>query len=143
KEQWPKIENAISQTLDLLIDFGFSKETLASHNSIIIIAYFMLKGGNIKSAESTNNIHKYLLYAHLKNIYGGQGDQIIGALRNVLRVRIDEEKRKYKLADTIFPLEGKLNTKLAANKSLRLEKEDIAEYRKTKLGYTSFYILSL
>ncbi len=143
KNNWAEIENAVNKTLDLLIDFGFSKENLASQNSIIIIAYFIFKGGNFSSATSVDNIHKYLLYAHLKNIYGGQGDQIIGALRNVLRVKSDEKSNIYTLSNLIFPLDKMLETKLAANKSLKIDKEDIAEFMNTKLSSSSFYILSL
>lgn len=143
KNKWSEIENAVNKTLDLLIDFGFSKENLASQNSIIVIAYFIFKGGNYSSATSVDNIHKYLLYAHLKNIYGGQGDQIIAALRNVLRVKSDEKNNIYSLSDLIFPLDKMLETKLAANKSLKIDKEDIAEYMNIRLSYSSFYILSL
>lgn len=143
KNKWSEIENAVNKTLDLLIDFGFSKENLASHNSIIIIAYFIFKGGNYSSAESVENIHKYLLYAHLKNIYGGQGDQIIAALRNVVRIKSDEKSNVYSLSNPIFPLDKMLEAKLAANKSLKISKEDINEYMSIKLSYNSFYILSL
>lgn len=144
KNKWSDIENAVNRTLDLLIDFGFSKENLASQNSIIIIAYFIFKGGNYSNGVSVENIHKYLLYAHLKNIYGGQGDQIIAALRTVLRKKSDEiNSNTYSLTSSIFPLEKMLETKLAANKTLKIDKEDIAEFMNTKLSASSFYILSL
>lgn len=142
KNKWSEIEKAINRTLDLLIDFGFSRENLASQNSIIIIAYFIFKGGNYSNATSVDNIHKYLLYSHLKNIYGGQGDQIIGALRNVLRGK-SNEANIYNLESTIFPLEKMLEAKLAANKSLKINKDDIADFMNTKLSASSFYILSL
>lgn len=142
KNNWSEIEKAVNRTLDLLIDFGFSRENLASQNSIIIIAYFIFKGGNYSNATSVDNIHKYLLYAHLKNIYGGQGDQIIGALRNVLRGKTNEANI-YNLESTIFPLEKMLEAKLAANKSLKISKDDIADFINTKLSASSFYILSL
>jgi len=142
KNKWSEIENAVNRTLDLLVDFGFSKENLASQNSIIVIAYFIFKGGNYSNATSVDNIHKYLLYAHLKNIYGGQGDQIIGALRNVLRGK-SNEVNIYNLQSTIFPLERMLEAKLAANKSLKINKDDITDSMNTKLSASSFYILSL
>lgn len=142
KNKWSEIEKAVNRTLDLLIDFGFSRENLASQNSIIIIAYFIFKGGNYSNATSVDNIHKYLLYSHLKNIYGGQGDQIIGALRNVLRGK-SNEANIYNLESTIFPLEKMLEAKLAANKSLKINKDDIADFMNTKLSASSFYILSL
>ena len=46
---------------------------------------------------------------------GGQGDQIITALRNALRKKTSNDT--YALTDTIFPLDMMLTTKLAANKS--------------------------
>lgn len=142
KNKWSEIENAVNRTVDLLIDFGFSRENLASQNSIIVIAYFIFKGGNYSNSTSVDNIHKYLLYAHLKNIYGGQGDQIIGALRNVLRGK-SNEANIYNLESTIFPLERMLEARLAANKSLKINEDDIADFMNTKLGASSFYILSL
>lgn len=142
KNKWSEIENAVNRTVDLLIDFGFSRENLASQNSIIVISYFIFKGGNYSNATSIDNIHKYLLYAHLKNIYGGQGDQIIGALRNVLRGK-SKETNIYNLEISIFPLERMLDAKLAANKSLKISKDDIADFMNTKLSASSFYILSL
>lgn len=142
KNKWSEIENAVNRTVDLLIDFGFSRENLASQNSIIVIAYFIFKGGNYSNATSVDNIHKYLLCAHLKNIYGGQGDQIIGALRNVLRGK-SNEANIYNLESTIFPLQRMLEARLAANKSLKINKDDIADFMNTKLGASSFYILSL
>lgn len=141
KDNWSAIESALNKTIDLLIDFGFTKETLASHNAIIVVAYFILKGGNIKDAISKENIRKYLIYAHLKNVYGGQGDQIITALRNVLRKKTSNDT--YALTDNIFPLDIMLTTKLAANKSLKIDKEDIEDFMNYKLGHSSFYILSL
>lgn len=143
KNRWKDIENAINKTLDLLIDFGFSKENLASQNSIIIIAYFIIKGGNYSELNSIDNIHKYLLYAHLKNIYGGQGDQIITVLRNVLRMKFTDNNDEYVLSDKFFPLQKMLDTKLAANKTLKISRGDISEYMDIKLSDNSFYVLSL
>ncbi|OYD42849.1 DUF262 domain-containing protein [Sphingobacterium cellulitidis] len=138
KDRWSAIVDALNHTVNLLIDFGFTKETLASHNAIIIVAYFILKGGNITDPTSVENIRKYLLYAHLKNIYGGQGDQIISALRNIV-----SDKESFKLQHTIFPLQEMLGTRLAANKSLKIDREDINDFMNYKLGHNSFYILSL
>ena len=47
KDEWKDISSAVSQMVDLLVEFGFSSNTLTSHNATIIIAYYIMKGGEI------------------------------------------------------------------------------------------------
>jgi len=145
KDNWDKIKSALTKTVDILVSFGFSGSLLTSQNSVIVIAYHFMKGGD-SSEETKEGIRKYLLYALLKNVYGGQGDQVITSFRNGLRKEVVDEKSKektYQLKQTIFPFNDFLNLKLPANKTLKISLEDVEEFMDYKKGANSFFILSL
>lgn len=145
KDNWEKIKSALTKTVDLLVSFGFSGSLLTSQNSVIVIAYHFMKGGN--SSEATKEgVRKYLLYALLKNVYGGQGDQVITSFRNSLRKTVVDESSKiksYELKQPTFPFTELLNLKLPANKTLKISLEDIDDFMDYKKGANSFFILSL
>jgi hypothetical protein len=145
KDNWEKIKTALIKTVDLLESFGFSGSVLTSQNAVIVIAYHFMKGGD-NSEVSKQGIRKYLLYALLKNVYGGQGDQVISSFRNALRAEIvnkEAKEKTYQLKQTIFPFNELLNLKLPANKTLKITTEDIEEFMGYKKGSNSFFVLSL
>jgi len=145
KDNWEKIKSALIKTVDLLESFGFNSSVLTSQNAIIVIAYYFMKGGD-NSETSKQGIKKYLLHALLKNVYGGQGDQIIASFRKALTDEtIDEvtSKKIYNLKQKEFPFETFLNLKLPANKTLKISEEDIEEFMDYKKGANSFFVLSL
>lgn len=145
KDNWEKIKSALIKTVDLLESFGFNSSVLTSQNAIIVIAYYFMKGGD-NSETSKQGIKKYLLHALLKNVYGGQGDQIIASFRNALRTSSVDEvsgKKSYHLKQKEFPIETFLNLKLTANKTLKITEEDIEDFMYHKKGANSFFVLSL
>ena len=145
KDNWEQIKVALLKTVDLLKSFGFSGSLLTSQNSVIVIAYHFMKGGD-SSIDTKEGIRKYLFHALLKNVYGGQGDQVITSFRNGLREAIldDVTKEKtYKLKQQTFPFDDFLTLKLPANKTLKITEEDIEEFMGYKKGANSFFILSL
>jgi uncharacterized protein with ParB-like and HNH nuclease domain len=145
KDNWEQIKVALIKTVDLLQSFGFSGSLLTSQNSVIVIAYHFMKGGN-NSIETKEGIRKYLLHALLKNLYGGQGDQVITSFRNGLRKSIVDENlgaKAYELKQSTFPINDLLNLKLPANKTLKITEEDVEEFMDYKKGANSFFILSL
>ena len=145
KDNWGKIKSALVKTVDLLESFGFNSSVLTSQNAIIVIAYYFMKGGD-NSETSKQGIKKYLLHALLKNVYGGQGDQIIASFRNALRTSSVDEvsgKKSYHLKQKEFPIETFLNLKLTANKTLKITEEDIEDFMYHKKGANSFLVLSL
>ncbi len=145
KDNWENIKSALIKAVDLLESYGFDGSVLTSQNAVIIIAYHFMKGGDNTEA-SKQGIRKYLLYALLKNVYGGQGDQVIASFRNGLRnevVNLDSGKKTYKLRNQIFPFEQLLNLKLPANKTLKITVEDIDEFLEYRKGANSFFVLSL
>ncbi|WP_299884250.1 DUF262 domain-containing protein [uncultured Lacinutrix sp.] len=140
KNNWNSIKEALNKTVDLLVSFGFNGGLLASQNSIIIIAYYLIKGGKENSSD-VENIKKYLLHSLLKNVYGGQGDQVITSFRSALREKnIDGS---YKLKNINFSFDLLSGQKLTANKSLKINKDDIEEFLGYRKGQSSFFVLSL
>lgn len=133
KDNWEGIKVSLIKTIDLLMSYGFNSKNLASQNSILIIAYYFMIGGQ-DSESSKKGIHSYIIKALLKNIYGGQGDQIISVLRKSIKENNDKK---------IFPIESILNTRLPSNKSLKIDEDDIDDFLNQKKGSKTFLTLSI
>lgn len=140
KSNWSKMKSAIEKAVETIAAFGFNGQLLTSQNAVVVIAYFFMKDGK-PSDDSLTGIKKYLLYSLLKNIYGGQGDQVIRSFREHLRMK--NEDGKFILKHTHFDFEGMLDLKLPANKSLRISSEDIEDFMNHRKGPNSFFVLSL
>jgi uncharacterized protein with ParB-like and HNH nuclease domain len=139
KNEWSKIKEALLGTVDLLVEFGFSKENLISRNSIIPIAYHIFKGGSLQK-EDKNNIRKYLIASLLKQIFGGKGDQVLEAIRNAMRMK---KADGYVLKQNKFSFDTLRNTKLPAGKTLRFDEEDLDNLFEYEKGPYTFMVLSL
>jgi uncharacterized protein with ParB-like and HNH nuclease domain len=139
KKEWENIKIAISKSIDLLVEFGFSGENITSHNAILPVAYHFIKGGN-DSPNSKNEIRSYIIHSLLKQVYGGQGDQVLSSLRDALRKKEDDN---YTLLQSDFSLNTFLRTKLSGNKSLEITTGDIEEILQYKKGPYTFMVLSL
>lgn len=140
KTNWDNIKNAITQTIDLLVDFGLNDSTLPSQNAVIPIAYYSMKGGII-NAQTKNELKKYLFHSFLKNIFSGQGDTVLTNLRNSLRQK-NGTSDDYSLKNNSFSFNDILTTKFPSNKSLKIADEDINEFLDYKKGNSAFLVLS-
>lgn len=144
RDEWPKIANAIEQTADLLVEYGFSHSLLTSQNATIIIAYYLYKGGAVND-NTKADIKKYLIHALLNGIYGSSQDQLIAFLRNSFREASKDANGKttYKLKYNQFSFDELLKLELPSRKTLYvtdIELENLLTYRK---GASSFFVLSL
>ncbi|OXS54894.1 uncharacterized protein with ParB-like and HNH nuclease domain [Bacillus sp. V-88] len=138
KREWNGIKKAILKTVELLVEFGFTGDNLTSQNALIPISYFIIKGGNLN--KSKNELRKYLIHSLLKQIYGGQGDQVLSNIRDELR---EKQRSKYVLKSSVFTLDSLFNAKLSGNKSLEISKNDIEDILEYKKGPYTFMVLSL
>lgn len=134
KCNWLKISEALLHVVDILVEFGFSDETLTSYNSTLPIAYYIYQGGNINEIDK-ENMRKYLIISMLNGIFGSHGDAILREFRKAYK-----EKNQY----NSFDIEWIRKLKFSGDKSYSLTKEDIEEIFEdnTKNAYT-FMILSL
>ncbi len=139
RAQWKNIKLAISKTVDMLVEFGFSGENLTSQNAIIPITYYFFKGG-VDNQSSKAAIRKYLVHSLLKQIYGSQGDQALTNIRECLR---RENGKEFSLRKNIFKFEQVANVNLSGNKSLKITQEDLDEIIEYKKGPYTFMVLSL
>ena len=82
---------------------GFNGALLTSQNAMIIIAYYIYKGGDLGKAAK-DQLRKYLIHALLNRIYGGSQDQLLSTLRNTLREEMtaDTGAKTYRLRQSEF-----------------------------------------
>lgn len=139
KNQWENIRSAINKSVDLLVEYGFNGENLTSQNALIPVAYYFIKGGT-DSPNSRKEIRRYLIHALIRQIYGGQGDQVLSNLRDILRKKDGDN---YILLQNDFSLNLLLEAKLPGNKSLKITKDNIDEIFVEKKGPYTFMVLSL
>lgn len=143
KDQWPEIQDAIRETVDLLVEFGFNRYNLTSQNAVIPIAYYIIKKGKL-DRKIKNNIQHYLIHSLLKGIFGGQSDTVLSSLRNALRKEVQAgNQKRFELKNDEYNFSDILRIKLPANKSLYITSEDIEEFLTYKKGSNTFSILSL
>ncbi|MCI0618109.1 DUF262 domain-containing protein, partial [bacterium] len=88
---WDEMKNAIRLSVELVSSFGYNRDTLTSANALIPIAYFLLKKGlphNFEQSrhydEDRQKIHRWLAVSLLKRIFGGQPDNILRPLRQII-----------------------------------------------------------
>ena len=144
QNEWESIAKAISKCVDLLVQFGFNSTLLTSHNAVILIAYYIYKGGDL-SRKSVENIRKYLVHALLNRIYNSSQESLISAFRNGVRESntSDENSKHYVLKMQIFDFDELLKVKLPSRKSLAIAENDLGDLLMSKKGSITFFLLSL
>jgi len=150
KSNWNDIKNAIVKTIDIAVELGFSYENLTTKNALLPIAYFIYKGGDFNNSKA--DIRKYLVVAMLKQIFGGQGDQVISKIRDGLRfgnkVKIqttkgEKEITNYTLKQNNFNYASITNIKLPSQKSWTIEDDTLEGFIESTKGPFAFMVLSL
>jgi hypothetical protein len=142
--EWPQIADAISRAVDLLVEYGFSGNTLTSQNATIIIAYYLYKGGKADSV-SKDGIRKYLVHALLKGVYGTSQDSVLASFRNAFRkeVKDGDGRAMYDGAFQFFDFDATANIPLAQGKSLKVSEEDLDRFLDHTKGASAFHVLAL
>lgn len=92
EKEWDNISRAIRMTINLISRFGFHGKTLTSSNSIIPIAYYLLKKdfpkGFIDSSrykEDRKTIKQWLNIAILKRTFSSGSDNVLRNVRESLQ----------------------------------------------------------
>ena len=86
KSEWSNISKALLDTVDLLVEFGYSNENLTSYNSVMPISYYLYKGGK-KNQNDKLNMKKYLAVSMLNGVFGTHGDSVLRDVRNAFNRR--------------------------------------------------------
>ena len=93
ESKWDDIKQALTLTVQLVSDFGFSAQNLRAHNSILPIAYYLYKRNPGESYLTHSNfkkdrgaIREWLVRSLLKSGVWGSGlDTLLTALREAMR----------------------------------------------------------
>lgn len=144
RDQWSAIATAIVKTVDLLVEFGFSNETLTSQNATIPVAYYLYKGGSL-DANAKKGIRLYLVHALLKRLFGSSQDQLLNNLRSAMRSEVRSPDGSYPLRPTFgrFDFSCLANLSLPGGKSLKISGEDLDRFLEARKGPAAFALLQL
>ncbi len=140
KNEWNNIVKAINNSIDLLVEFGLSGETITSQNAIIPIAYYIIKNGQI-NREIKKEIKQFLIHSFIKQVYGGQGDRVLSNIRDELREK--DSNNTLILKKDKFSFKDLLDIRITGNKSFQITEEDLEEILEYKKGAYSFMVLTL
>lgn len=121
EENWNDISKALISATELLSSFGYDRSFLAANNLVIPIAYYLLKKDfpndfsfKFKYAEDRKKIHKWLNICQLKRTFGGQSDNVLRSMREI----INENHFS-------FPLEKIVQKLKRTSKSLVFDEDEI------------------
>lgn len=91
EQRWNEIKDALRLTVSLVSAFGYNRDTLASSNALIPIAYYLLKKGSpnnfVNSSrfqEDRTLIREWLIASLLKRAFSGSPDVVLRPLRQIL-----------------------------------------------------------
>lgn len=142
ESKWDSIKQALSLTVRLISDFGFTSESLRAHNAILPIAYYLYVKNPGESylthsqyKDDRKAIQEWLVRSLLKSGVWGSGlDTLLTALRQIIRNNS---------VDT-FP-SGKIHEEMARRgRSLLFDDEEIEDLADMQYGNRlTFALLSL
>ena len=141
EQNWQEVIDALSGTFHLVANFGFDSKSLASNNALIPIAYYLMKIGNptgfVTSAayqEDRKKIQKFLTIVLLKRLFSGQPDNILRALREVIRENPSEG----------FPYEKMVEKQKGLDKNFTFTDDEIENLFSYQYGQAyTFSVLSI
>ena len=144
RDEWLNIAASIKRVVELLVEWGFDGSTLTSQNAIIILAYYIYKGGGT-GQDSKNGMRKYLIHALLNNIFGSSQDQLITLLRNGFRLEeiSPAGNKTYAAKFKTFSFEDILTIPLPQQKHLTISEDDLERFLSRKKGPATFSVLTL
>ena len=131
---WGKIEESIIAARNLILDYGFEDDTIASYNAIMPIVFYIYHDGDITDENIKEEFRKYFIIAQLKNLFGVAGNSTLTETRRCL-------KGKKQFSMSLFK-----DIVLAGSRTFKLNNDDeIRHWLETykKGDKYSFMILSL
>ena len=118
---WDNIKESIRLSVLLAESFGYNRDTLTSNYALIPIAIYINKLGNQKNFIDSpkfeidrKNIFKFLIISILKRLFGGQPDNVLKPIRDI----INENQLSFPINEIKDKFKG-------TNRSLSFDNEDI------------------
>lgn len=143
-DSWDEITTAISDSVDLLVDYGFSHENFTAYYIIIPVAYYLYKSKKRLSDLSSvdkQTIRLFLITGMVKKIFSASVESGLTSILNKLKK--DNLNGEFELAckdhfdfDSLKVLEFQ-------EKTLLVDENDIDEMLNFKKGPLTFMLLSL
>jgi uncharacterized protein with ParB-like and HNH nuclease domain len=91
EKNWDGISDSIRLAVNLVSSYGYHREILTSNNAIIPISYYLLKKelprNFVESSiykDDREKIRKWLIVSLLKSTFGGQPDNVLRPIRNII-----------------------------------------------------------
>lgn len=117
KRNWEEIKSSLIKLCDLLPEIGYINHPNLSEFALIPIAYFIKKGGSLKTQQVRKSLQKYYVVSQVNKVFGNQNDQILEKIRTEIKKQLENEKTLIydKLSDI----------KLPGNKTLKITFDDL------------------
>jgi hypothetical protein len=97
--RWSQIKQALEAGFNLVNSFGVDRTNLTSLNAVVPIIYYLMKHRDLKIGGSTpfdiknaQAIRKWLAFALLAQLFGGNSDRMLQKTRNVLKAESNHSR---------------------------------------------------
>lgn len=143
-DSWDEITNAICDSVDLLVDFGFSHDNFTAYYIIIPVTYYLYKSKKRFPDLDKNDketIRMFLITGMVKKIFSASVESGLTKILDKLRQRNLDEEMILTCPDH-FDFDS-LKVLEFQEKTLSVEESDIEEILNFKKGPLTFMILSL
>ncbi|WJS93384.1 DUF262 domain-containing protein [Flavobacterium johnsoniae] len=125
EEYWKEIKTTIREVFQLVTDFGYAPSTLTSLNALLPIVYYLYKTDRVqgfcqkvKYKKDRELIKRWLHVALLHQIFGGQAEGVLKAIRDTVKKDIEKGAE-------IFPAQSIASRLSKTNKSITVDEEFI------------------
>ncbi len=122
EKKWDDISKSIKASFVLLSSFGYHRDTVTSYNALIPIAAYLNKIGSPANfsessqyKEDRKRLFRYLVIVTLKRTFGGQPDNVLRPIREVIDSSGDG-----------FPFDGIVKELKGSTKALSFDDDDIS-----------------
>ena len=143
-DAWDDITNSISDSVDLLVDFGFSHDNLTAYYIIIPVTYYLFKSkkrlANI-SDQDKQTIRLFLITGMVKKIFSASVESGLTSILSKLKQTNLDGNVELACKDH-FDFDS-LKSLSFQERMLNIEENDIEEILKFKKGPLTFMVLSL
>ena len=130
KDNWNKIDDAITKTAKLLLQIGFAGDNITSYNAVIPIIYYVYNGGKLEK-KNKKEIRKYLIVAQLKKLFGASANTTLTKTRDALKGVKDFELKVFS------------GVTLTGDKDFKVDKDVVQKWLKYKKGKYTFMVLTI
>ena len=134
QDQWDRIRNTITETVELASSFGYSRQSLTSANSLLPIAYFLHHRQPSLGTKDRKAIRDWLVRSLLKRgIWSSGVDNLLVAIRRAIRESSCHDGFPARMIEKAMP----------SGKSLTFSDEELQDLADAAYGGRAFSLLFL